>query len=404
MTKGPDFVIVDATVATMVPSADDPYGLIEDGAVAIAADKIVAVGPRSELRGEREWSAGGRLLTPGLVECHTHLVFGGDRRTEFEHRCAGASYEEIAAAGGGILSTVTATRAASDDELVTGAVARLTRLVEGGVTTVEVKSGYGLDVGTERRMLDAARTAGTRVPVAVVPTLLALHALPPEYRQHRQHYVDLVCDELLPETAASAVDAFCDEIAFSAAEVDRLFTRARQLGMAVKLHADQLSDSGGAALAAKHGALSADHLEHASYKGIKAMADAATVAVLLPGATVTLQAGATPPVDALRAAGVPMAVSTDANPGSSPLLSLLVAAHLSCTVLGLTPAEAFAGVTTNAAAALGLGHDVGALQVGAFADIAVWDAAHPADLVYWCAGHEPTAVIYRGHLRERVRL
>ena len=397
-----DLVIRGCLAATMVPSGRDPYGLVHDAAIAIDADRIVDVGPSAEVearvaaRSTRD--AAGLLVTPGLVDCHTHVVFGGDRLHEFELRARGASYEELARAGGGILATVAATRAASDAELVESAARRLRMMADGGVCTVEVKSGYGLGVDDELRMLRAARAAGERAGVDVRTTLLPLHALPPD--RERDEFVREACDELLPraveEGLVDAVDAFCEGIAFTATEVDTLFTRARALGVPVKLHADQLSDGGGAALAAKHGALSADHLEHALEEGIAALARAGTVAVVLPGATVTLRSQARPPIDALRRAGVPIAVSTDANPGSSPLLSLLVAAHLSCTVLGLVPDEAFAGITRHAAAAVGRAGELGVVTPGALANLAAWDARHPADLVYWCAGHRPVARFQRG--------
>lgn len=400
-----DLVVAGATVATMEASASDPYGRLSDAAVAVRGDRIVAVGRRDDIvRAHPDAPVvNAPLVTPGLVECHSHAVFGGDRRREFDQRAAGATYEDIARAGGGILSTIASTRSASDDELLDGAVRRLQRLADGGATTVEVKSGYGADIETELRMLRVGRGAGERAGVEVVPTLLALHALPPGV--DRDVFVSAMCDELIPMVAeqglAVAVDAFCDDIAFRADEVDRLFRGARAAGLAVKLHADQLSDSGGAALAARHRAVSADHLEHTSAAGVAALAVAGTVAVVLPGATVTLRETARPPIAALRDAGVPIAVSTDANPGSSPLLSLLVAAHLACTVLGLTTAEAFAGITINAARALGMVGDIGRIVVGARADLALWDASHPADLIYWCDGYLPSAVVQLGRLRAR---
>lgn len=401
----PELLIAGGTVATMAPAGGDPFGLHRDGAVLVAGDRIVAIGARSEMVTAHPGVPliEAPLVTPGLVECHTHLVFGGDRRDEFDRRVSGATYEEMAAAGGGINATIAATRAATEADLLDGAVRRLGRLADGGATTVEIKSGYGADVETELRMLRVARRAGEIVGVDVVPTLLALHALPAG--EDRAALVDRMCEEVVPRVAAerlaSTVDAFCEDLAFGVDEIDRLFTSAHNAGMRVKLHADQLSDGGGAALAARHGALSADHLEHVSPEGIAALAASGTVAVVLPGATVTLREVARPPIDALRAAGVPIAVSTDANPGSSPLLSLLVAAHLACTVLGLSTAEAFAGITTNAASALGFAGETGRLEVGHRADLALWDASHPADLVYWCGGFEPTAVVQRGRLRPR---
>ncbi|HEY7072779.1 MAG TPA: imidazolonepropionase, partial [Acidimicrobiales bacterium] len=326
------------------------------GAIAVTGERIAWTGPAGEVpeRAAEVWSAGGRVVTPGLVDCHTHLVFGGDRSSEWERRLAGAGYEDIAAAGGGIMATVRATRAAGDEELLDGAVARAAALAARGVTTIEVKSGYGLDLDTELRMLRVARRIPERVPVDVVTTFLGAHVVPAGH----EGYLDFVCDEVLPAVAAEgladAVDAFCERMAFSAEQLDRLLTAATGLGLPVKLHADQLSDGGGAALAARHGALSADHLEHTSPAGVAALAEAGTVAVLLPGAAYVLREDVSPPVDALRVAGVPMAVATDCNPGTSPLVSLPLALHLACTRFGLTVAEALAGATTHAARALGL--------------------------------------------------
>jgi imidazolonepropionase len=339
-------------------------------------------------------SVDGRLVTPGLIDCHTHLVFGGDRSAEWEQRLAGASYEEIAAEGGGIQSSVRATRDASDDELVEGAVRRASALAAGGVTTIEVKSGYGLDLDTELRLLRIARRIPERVPVDVVTTFLGAHTVPPEFDGDADGYIRFVCEEVLPAVAseglASAVDGFCERIAFTAEQIDRVFATATGLGLRVKLHADQLSDSGGAALAARHHALSADHLEHASAEGIAALAASGTVAVLLPGAAYVLRDDAVPPVDALRSAGVPMAIATDCNPGTSPLVSLLVAMHLACTRFGLTVEEAIAGVTTNAARALGLR--------GRRADLVVWDVERPAQIVYWIGANPVHAVVKRGRI------
>ncbi|MEY2434945.1 MAG: imidazolonepropionase [Acidimicrobiaceae bacterium] len=364
----------------------------DGNSIAVEGNGIVYVGPDPPEPASEVLSADGRLVTPGLIDCHTHLVFGGDRSAEWEQRLAGASYEEIAAAGGGIRSTVAATRAASDDELLEGAVSRASALAAGGVTTIEVKSGYGLDLETELRMLRVARRIPEQVPVDVVTTFLGAHTVPPEFEGDADGYIRFVCDEALPAMAseglANAVDGFCERIAFTAEQIDRVFATATRLGLRVKLHADQLSDSGGAALAARHHALSADHLEHASPEGIAAMAAAGTVAVLLPGAAYVLRDDAIPPVDALRAAGVPMAVATDCNPGTSPLVSLLVAMHLACTRLGLTVDEAFVGVTANAARALGLR--------GRRADLVVWDVDQIAQLVYWIGANPVHAVVKRG--------
>jgi imidazolonepropionase len=374
------------------------------GAVAVSGERIAWAGPAADLPGDERaaatWSAGGRVVTPGLVDCHTHLVFGGDRSGEWEQRLAGVGYEAVAAAGGGIAATVRATRAAGDDELLAGAAARAAALAARGVTTVEVKSGYGLDLDTELRMLRIARRIPSLVPVDVVTTFLGAHTVPPEFDGDAEGYLRFVCDDVLPAVAdeglADAVDAFCEQIAFSAGQLDRLLAAATARGLRVKLHADQLSDGEGAALAARHGALSADHLEHTSPAGVAALAAAGTVAVLLPGAAYVLGEEAAPPVDALRAARVPMAVATDCNPGTSPLVSLPLAMHLACTRFGLTVPEALAGATVQAARALGLAGEAGVLAPGARADLVVWDADHPAQIVYWVGLDPVAAVLKRG--------
>ncbi len=380
-------------------------GTAGGGAVAVEGERIAWAGPEEALPPEaatarHRWPVHGRVVTPGLVDCHTHLVFGGDRSAEWERRLAGASYEEIAASGGGIRSTVAATRAASDAELLDGAVERATALAAGGVTTIEVKSGYGLDLDTELRMLRIARRLPERVPVDVVTTYLGAHTVPPELEGDADRYVAFVCDEVLPAVAADeladAVDGFCERIGFTAEQVDRVFAAARRLGLPVKLHADQLTDGGGAALAARHRALSADHLEHASPEGVAALAAAGTVAVLLPGAAYVLGDEAVPPIESLRRAGVPMAVATDCNPGTSPLVSLPLALHLACTRFGLTVAEAIAGATAHAARALGLAGEVGVIAPGAQADLVVWDADHPAQIVYWLGAAPVHTVLRRG--------
>jgi imidazolonepropionase len=401
-----DLLVVNASVATMDTARPGPYGLVSDGAVAVTGGRVRWVGPVAELPpgdgARRTVDAAGALVTPGLVDCHTHLVFGADRVAEFEARLSGASYEELARRGGGIASTVAATRAAVEDELVGAAIRRAEQLLSDGVTTVEIKSGYGLDLETERRMLAAARRVGVGLPLRVRTTFLGAHSVPEEFRGRADAYVDLVCDEMVPAVATSgladAVDAFCERIAFSAEQVTRVFDAARRHGLPVKLHADQLSDGGGAALAASFGALSADHLEHTSPAGVRALAAAGTVAVLLPGATYTLGEHARPPLAALRAAGVPIAVSTDANPGTSPLLSIRMAANLACTLLGLTPAEALAGVTRNAATALGLAGTAGVLTPGGAADLVVWDAERPAELAYWVGGRLARTVVVAGEV------
>lgn len=387
-----DLLLTHANLASFV--GDAPFGLIEDGALACAEGRIAWAGPMRELPQDasaaRVEDLGGALLTPGLVDCHTHLVFGGNRASEFDMRLNGASYEEIARAGGGIVSSVRATREADEDALFAQSLPRARALLADGVTTLEIKSGYGLDLETERRMLRVARRIGGELGIAVRTSFLGLHALPPEYRERRDDYVALVCDTMLSaladESLVDAVDAFCEKIAFTPAETRRLFERAAQLGLPVKLHAEQLSDQGGAALVASFDGLSADHLEHLGDTGIAAMAKAGTVAVLLPGAFYALRETQLPPVAALREHGVPIAIATDCNPGTSPLLSLRLAANMACTLFRLTPEEALRGITANAARALGL-HDRGTLAVGQRADLVQWDAQHPAELCYWIGGH-----------------
>jgi imidazolonepropionase len=394
-----DSLCINVNLATMVEGGA-PYGAIENGAVAIKEGRIAWLGAASELphreAGEVIDGDGG-WLTPGLIDCHTHLVFAGDRSGEFEQRLLGASYEEIARAGGGIARTVAATRQASSAELEDAAARRLARLLAEGVTTIEIKSGYGLDRATEIKMLEVARRLGQEHPVDVRTTFLGAHAVPKDYAEDRAGYLDLVCAQVLPEVAdgglADAVDAFCEGIAFAPDEVARVFETARTLGLPVKLHADQLSDLGGAALAARFGALSADHLEYASEGGIRAMAAAGTVAVLLPGAFYTLRERQLPPVELLRRHGVPIALATDCNPGSSPLTSLLTVLNLACTLFGLTPEEALAAVTRHAARALGL-PDRGTLAVGQRADLALWLIHRPAELSYWI-GFAPLEVVLR---------
>ncbi len=386
--RGGSTVWLDANVATMTP-AGEPYGLIADAAIAVKNGRSARVGAASPAEIAAAASVhrcGGRLVTPGLVDCHTHLVYGGSRAREFEQRLSGVSYEEIARRGGGIVSTVRATRAAPESELVLSAGARLRALLEEGVTTVEVKSGYGLDVETEAKMLRAARALAARHPVTVRTTFLGAHALAPEYRDRPDAYIDFVCRESLPAVVrdglADAVDAFCERIAFSAEQTARVFAAAQRHGLPLKLHADQLSDGDGAQLAAAHGALSADHLEYTSARGVEAMAAVGTVAVLLPGAFYFLRETRVPPVDLLRRHAVPIAVATDSNPGSSPVTSLLLMLNMACTLFGLTPEEALAGVTRNAARALGIDADVGTLETGKTADFVVWDVAAPAELAY----------------------
>ena len=381
-----------ASIATL--QADRPWGWLEDGALLTEGGRIAWVGPATEL--PRDWRVdevqelAGGVITPGLIDAHTHLVYGGHRAREFELRLQGASYEQIAQAGGGIRATVAATRAATDEELLQGALQRAQALMAEGVTALEIKSGYGLSERDEARCLRVARRVGERLPLTVRCTALPAHALPPEFEGRADDYIDAVC-QWLPRWHAQglvdAVDAFCERIAFSPAQVRRVFDTARALGLPVKLHAEQLSDSGGAALAAEFGALSADHLEHLSAAGVAAMAAAGTVAMLLPGAYYFLRDTQLPPVAALRAAGVPLAVATDHNPGSSPTLSPLLMLNMACTLFRLTPEEALAGMTRHAATALGLA-DRGQLRAGWQADFVHWDIAHPNELAYRF-GHNP---------------
>ncbi len=383
-----DVLLTDLRAATM--SGHD-YGVIDDAAILVGgSDGLIRwIGQRAEspaADAHETRSLGGRWVTPALIDCHTHLVFAGDRAAEFEQRLEGASYEDIARAGGGILSTVRATRQASADELYAAALPRVQALAAEGVATIEIKSGYGLNIESELKMLSVARQLGDATPVTIRTTLLAAHTVPPEFVDDADAYVSLVCDELMPEVAAhglaDAVDAYCETIAFSPAQVGRIFTRAGELGLPVKLHADQLSDGGGASLAAGFGALSADHLEYTSVGGIRDLGRAGSVAVLLPGAFLTLGETRLPPIATMREHGVPIAVATDCNPGTSPICSLRVAMVLAARLFGLTPEECLAGVTREAARALGLG-DRGTLETGTRADIAVWDVSHPRELAYW---------------------
>ena len=372
----------------MQPGAD-PYGLINDAALALVAGKIAWVGARSALprdfAGLPQHDMGGRLVTPALVDCHTHVVHGGNRAVEFEMRLQGASYEEVARAGGGIVSTVTATRKASEDELVASALPFVDAMIAEGVAVIEIKSGYGLEQDTELRMLRAARRIGQLRNVQVRTTFLAAHAVPVDYKGRADAYIDDVCIPALRAAHAQglvdAVDGFCECIAFSPAQIERVFVVAQQLGLPVKLHAEQLSNLGGAVLAARYGAMSADHLEYLDEPGVAAMAAAGCVAVILPGAFYTLRETQMPPIDLLRQHGVAMAVATDMNPGSSPMSSLLLAMNMACTLFRMTPAEALAGATIHAARALGL-PDRGTLATGMVADLAIWNCGHPAELAY----------------------
>ena len=383
-TASAPLLITNARVATM--DSDLSYGLIDHAAVLVESGLIAWVGPGSLApQTSRTLDAQGRLLTPGLIDCHTHLVFGGNRANEFEQRLNGVPYAEIAKAGGGILSTVRATRAASEKELTASALTRLDCLLREGVTTVEIKSGYGLDLETELKMLRVARTLAGERAVDVVTSFLGAHAMPPEFRNDRKGYVALLCEEALPAVAkaglADAVDAFCETIAFNLEETEAVFKKASALGLPLKLHAEQLSNLGGAKLAARYGALSCDHLEYVDEEGIAAMAAAGTSAVLLPGAFYYLRERQAPPVALLRRYGVPIAIATDLNPGSSPLHSLLTAMNMACLLFGLTPEEALRGVTVNAARALGL-NDRGTIAIGKKADLVLWNVEAPGHLAY----------------------
>ncbi|KAF1311789.1 imidazolonepropionase [Pseudomonas sp. SG-MS2] len=388
-------------VATMV---DGRYSIIEDAAIVTSGGVIEWLGPRGEMRpveAQRTVDLGNAWVTPGLIDCHTHAVFGGNRSGEFEQRLQGVSYAQIAAQGGGIASTVRATRAASEDELFASARQRVQALMRDGVTTIEIKSGYGLDLANERKMLRVARRLADELPVAVRATCLAAHALPPEYAGRADDYIAHICDQMLPALAAEglvdAVDAFCEHLAFSPAQVERVFIKARELGLPVKLHAEQLSSLHGSSLAARYQALSADHLEFMTEEDAVAMAEAGTVAVLLPGAFYFLRETQLPPMDALRRHGVRIALASDLNPGTSPGLSLRLMLNMGCTLFRMTPEEALAGVTIHAATALGMGDTHGSLEVGKVADFVAWQIERPADLAYWLGGDLPKRVVRKGH-------
>lgn len=382
-------VVLTSLRAATMRSGADPYGLIKDAAIVLAGGMIAWIGAQADL--PSDYAAlpvrdmGGRLITPALIDCHTHVIHGGNRAAEFEMRLHGASYEEVARAGGGIVSTVAATRKSSEDDLVAAALPYVDAMIAEGVAVIEIKSGYGLEQDTELRMLRAARRIGQLRPVLVRTSYLAAHAVPAEYNSRADAYIDQVCIPALHAAHAQglvdAVDGFCEGIAFSPAQIERVFLAAQNLGLPVKLHAEQISNLGGAALAARYGAMSADHLEYLDEAGVIAMAAAGTVAVILPGAFYTLRETRMPPIDLLRKHGVPMAVATDMNPGSSPMTSLLLAMNMACTLFRMTPAEALAGATTHAARALGL-TDRGTLASGQIADLAVWNCGHPAELAY----------------------
>ena len=387
-------------IATM---AQGEYSIIEDGAMVTAGTLIEWIGPRAELPpGDyaQTHDLQGAWVTPGLIDCHTHTVFGGNRSGEFEQRLQGVSYAEIAAAGGGIASTVRATRAATEDELFDSSRKRLRSLLRDGVTTVEIKSGYGLDLANERKMLRVARRLGQELPVSVRATCLAAHALPPEYKDRADDYIEHICNEMLPTLAAEglvdAVDAFCEYLAFSTEQVERVFKVAQRLGLPVKLHAEQLSSLHGSSLAARYQALSADHLEFMTEEDAIAMAAAGTVAVLLPGAFYFLRETQLPPMDALRKHGVKIAIASDLNPGTSPALSVRLMLNMACTLFRMTPEEALAGVTRHAATALGMGDTHGSLEVGKVADFVAWQIDRPADLAYWLGGELDKRVVRHG--------
>lgn len=387
-------------IATM---ARGEYSIIEDGAMVTAGSLIEWIGPRAELPpGDyaQTHDLQGAWVTPGLIDCHTHTVFGGNRSGEFEQRLQGVSYAEIAAAGGGIASTVRATRAATEDELFDSSRKRLRSLLRDGVTTVEIKSGYGLDLANERKMLRVARRLGQELPVSVCATCLAAHALPPEYKDRADDYIEHICNEMLPALAAEglvdAVDAFCEYLAFSTEQVERVFKVAQRLGLPVKLHAEQLSSLHGSSLAARYQALSADHLEFMTEEDAIAMAASGTVAVLLPGAFYFLRETQLPPMDALRKHGVKIAIASDLNPGTSPALSLRLMLNMACTLFRMTPEEALAGATRHAATALGMGDTHGSLEVGKVADFVAWQIDRPADLAYWLGGELDKRVVRHG--------
>ncbi|MFC1577863.1 imidazolonepropionase [Thermodesulfobacteriota bacterium] len=385
-----DSLWLNVNLATMTEG--NPYGMVKDGVLVVGGGKIVWLGQRVDLpadyksRVEKTYDGQGGWITPGLVDCHTHLVYAGSRAREFELLLQGATYEEIARQGGGIRSTVAATREADEKTLLEQSAPRLEALMQEGATTVEVKSGYGLDLETELRMLRVARQLGEKYPVTVVPTYLGAHALPPEFEGRSDEYIDLVCNSVMPEVAAQklavALDAFCENIGFTPDQTEKVFQTAQKLGLAIKLHAEQLSDLKGASLAARYGALSADHLEYVSEEGIKAMAASGTVAVLLPGAFYFLRETRLPPIDLMRSHGVPIALSTDCNPGSSPTTSLLLMLNMACTLFRMTPEEALAGITRNGARALGLQDRIGTLEQGKDADFVLWDITEPAELAY----------------------
>ena len=396
-----DALWINAKIVTGIPGSQ----IIDQGAVAVKSGLIAWVGATKELTmaasalAENVYDVSGCCLTPGLIDCHTHLVYGGNRANEFEQRLHGATYEDIARQGGGIQSTVAATRAASEDQLFDQSMKRVRALMASGVTTMEIKSGYGLDLATELKMLRVAKRIGEALPVTIKKTFLGAHTVPAEFRDRANDYLDLVCNEMIPQVAenklADAVDVFCENIAFSLAQTERVFQVAKQYQLAVKCHGEQLSDSGSAQLAARYHAQSVDHLEYVSEAGVRALAEAGTVAVLLPGAFYFLREKQLPPIALLRKYGVPMAVASDCNPGTSPMLSLLLMMNFACTLYRLTPEEALSAVTFNAARALGMGDVCGAVAVGMAADLVVWEVGSPVELAYY-AGSSPVAQLVKG--------
>ncbi|MBB5211306.1 imidazolonepropionase [Microbulbifer hydrolyticus] len=403
MTERCDLLITNVHAATMDPSLPGAYGAVEDAAVAVTGNKIVWIGPRQELpecTADQVVDGEGQWLTPGLIDCHTHLVYGGHRAGEFARRLGGESYEEVARAGGGILSTVRSTRAASAEDLYRKAEPRLKALMSEGVTTVEIKSGYGLELDTELKQLRVARRLAQHYPVNIITTCLAAHALPPEYDGRADEYIDLVCNEILPAVAreqlADAVDMFCETIAFSVEQCRKVIAAAQKLDLPVKVHAEQLASTGATRMAANAGALSVEHIEYITDEDIAAMAENGTAAVLLPGAFYTLKETRVPPVEKLRAAGVPIALSTDLNPGSCPIASLRLMMNMGCNLFGLTPAEALAGVTRSAARALGVCCSRGVLHAGLRADMALWPMETPDQLAYEVGALKPADIFVGG--------
>jgi imidazolonepropionase len=401
-----DSLWLDCRAATMAGS--DPYGVIEKAGIAVVDGNIAWIGLQEQIpdraaeQAKNVYRLKDAWITPGLIDCHTHLVYAGIRASEFEMRLNGATYEEISAAGGGIMSTVNAVRAATQEELYLASTSRLKAFQKEGVTTVEIKSGYGLDTANERKMLEVIRRLGENFAITVCPTFLGAHALPPEFKGRSDAYVDLVIDEMLPafaaENLADAVDMFCERIAFTPEQTESVFRAAIKRGLNVKLHAEQLSNQKGAVLAAKYNALSADHLEYVDPEGIAAMASAGMVAVLLPGAFYFLKETRKPPIEQFRQAGIPMAISTDCNPGTSPTTSPLLMMNFACVLFEMTPAEALAGFTIHAARALALEKRVGSLEVGKKADFAIWDISEPAELAYHLGGHRCRSVVKNGSI------